>query len=75
MNFARIFDVQNPDLGAIASNLFVAAVELVCGYGAGGDSALYFFRPAAGFFLIIALLFIWTDVVRASEVTGGCHEH
>ncbi len=67
MNFARIADVRNPDFGAIASSIFIAAIELVCAYSAGGDSAIYFFRPAADFFLIVALLFIWSGSSAGSH--------
>lgn len=70
MNFARIADVNATDRGAIASNIFVAAVELACPFGAEGDAEIHFSGLAAGFFLIVALLFIWSAVVQAPEVSG-----
>jgi hypothetical protein len=56
MNFASIFDVHGPDLGAVAPLIFVAAAGLVFGLSVGGDAEIYFARPAAGFSMIVALL-------------------
>lgn len=57
MNFARIADMHELDIGAISSSIFVATAELAC---AAADNAVgHFARPAAGVFLIVALAFAW----------------
>jgi hypothetical protein len=56
MNFASIFDVHGPDLGAVAPLIFVAAAGLVFGLSVGGDAEIYIARPTAGLSLIVALL-------------------
>jgi hypothetical protein len=60
MNFASIAYVHDTDSGAVSSNIFVAAVELVSGVV---DNAVnYFARPAAGSVMIVALLIVCSIV-------------
>jgi len=56
LNFARIADLHAPDIEATASLIFVAAVELVCGWGADDLAVLTYAWSAAGFYLFVALV-------------------
>jgi len=60
MNFASIAYVHGTDSGVIASNILVAAVELV--FSVVDNAVNYFARRGASFFLIVALLLVWSIV-------------
>lgn len=60
MNFASIACVHGIDPGAIASNILIAAVEPV--FSVVDNAVNYLARSGAGFFLIVALLFVWSIV-------------
>lgn len=60
MDFSRIADVQGSDFGAVFANIFFAVVELV--FGVGDNAVNHVTQPAAGFFLIVALMFVWSIV-------------
>ena len=60
MNFASIAYVHDTDSGAISSNIFVAAVELV--FSVVDNAVNYVTRPAAGSLLIVPLLLVWSIV-------------
>lgn len=47
---------------ALASLIFVAAVELAFACSVGGDHVIYFVKSAASFFLVVVLLFSWSIV-------------
>jgi len=62
MYFARIVDEYGPEVGAIVTLIYVASVELVCGFSSGDYAVACIARPAAGSFLILAVLLAWSIV-------------
>ncbi len=75
MKFTSIVHEYGPEVGAIATLLFVAAVELVCDFGSGEYAVACIARPAAGSFLVLAVLIAW-NVARFEHrrSTEACHE-
>jgi len=63
MNLGNSTCAHDPDLGAIAPLVFIAAAQLVCGLSVKGTALIYFVGPAAGFSLIVALVLI-SSIVR-----------
>ena len=62
MTFAKLANVYDPELGAIAALVFVAAVELLCSLYPGDDGASYIAQCAAGCFLVLAILVVMSIV-------------
>jgi hypothetical protein len=62
MNFTRIVNEYGPEVGAMATLLFVAAVELVCDFGSGEYAVACIARPAASSFFVLAVLLAWSIV-------------
>jgi len=60
MNFARVVKLQDPDVDAIASFIFIAAIELVCGFGADDATVASLAQTAAWCFLALAALLVWS---------------
>jgi hypothetical protein len=58
MSFAKFIDAHGPEAGAIASFIFIAAVELACGFGTDDDAVVHFARSAACSFLTVAALLL-----------------
>ena len=49
-------------LEAIFALILVAAMEMAFAFSAGGDHLIYFATGLGSFFLIVALLFVWSVV-------------
>ncbi|MBE0627082.1 MAG: hypothetical protein IH606_19970 [Burkholderiales bacterium] len=82
MYFARIANMQASDLEAAASFLVVAAVELLCGFGADDLAVVNYAWAASCFYFIVAVLFFCAGArrklsasrprsVSSSEVSAG----
>jgi hypothetical protein len=72
MRYARITNKYGPELGAIAAQSFIAAVELLFGFGALDHSVDHITIPAASAFLLAAALLVWI-IVRTEhrQLSGG----
>jgi hypothetical protein len=64
MIFARIANLQTSDLEAAASFFVVAAVELLCGFGADELAVVSYAWTASCFYFIVAALFLGAGVRR-----------
>jgi len=68
MKFAKFVEVHGPEVGAIASFIFIAAVELACGFDTDDDAVVHFTRSAACSFLTLAVLIVGS-LVRMERVS------
>ncbi|MCJ7838767.1 MAG: hypothetical protein MUP61_06090 [Burkholderiales bacterium] len=64
MYFARIANLQTSDVEAAASFIVVAAVELLCGFGADDLAVVNYAWTASCFYFIVAVLFFYASVRR-----------
>lgn len=74
MNITRIVDEYGPEVGAIATLIYVASVELVCGFSSEDYAVACIARPAAGSFLVLAVLIAWSIVRFERRRSGEAHD-
>jgi len=74
MNVTRIVDEYGPEVGAIATLIYVAAIEMVCGFSSDDYAVACVARPAAGSFLILAVL-ITCCIVRFEQRRSAKEHH
>jgi hypothetical protein len=71
MNFTRIANEYGPEIGAMATLMFVASVELICEIGSGDYAVACITRPAAGSSLLLAVLLAlniaWFECRRSAK--------
>lgn len=59
MNFTRLVNEHGPEIGVMATLVFVAAVESICEIGSGDHAVACITRPAAGAAILLAVLLAW----------------
>lgn len=66
MTYARIANAYGPELGAIATQSFIALLELVFGFGTADHTVAFMARSAASVFLVVAAILVW-EIVRSER--------
>jgi hypothetical protein len=75
MSYARIANEYAPELGAIATQSFIAALGMVFGFGTADHTVQYITRSSASVFLVVAAFLVW-GIVRFErrQYSGGYRE-